>query len=315
MMTPNIFLFQTLVLNSNEVLMTLFGLAGVTFGLTLAIRKYQKQQVSTHKIEEGEQKSSLMRKYKTAQTKQHRSSIRLFAIIIALGSTYTCLAWTKFDYTRVFNDTNFVLIDDIQVNAPITQPQKPQLPPVSPEPPKVEPLQIEAVEFEPEQAPEPKKEPVEQKGEEGTTELTAPNTGLYTGPIAEPELEPEPVEPEIEIFTFVEQMPRFTGCETMEGNEAVKQACATQKLMGFVYNNIKYPAIARENGIQGIVVLRFTVWKDGSLRDIKIAKDPGGGLAREAIRVVKKMPKWLPGKQRGRNVPVKFTLPIRFKLQ
>ena len=314
-MMPNIFLFQTLVLNSNEVLMTLFGLAGLTFGLTLMIRGYQKQQISTQKTEGGKEKSSIMRKYKTAQTKQHRSSIRLFAMIIALGSVYTCLAWTKFDDTRVVNDNNFVLMDDIQVNAPITQPKKPQLPPVSPELPKVEPLQIKAVDFEPEQEPEPKKEPVEQKGAKGTTGPTVPYTGGSTKPIAEPEPEPEPIEPEIEIFTFVEQMPRFIGCEAMEADEATKTACATQKLMGFVYNNIKYPAMARDNGIQGIVVVRFTVWKDGSLRDMKIVKDPGGGLGREAIRVVKKMPKWLPGKQRGRSVPVKFTLPIRFKLQ
>ena len=101
----------------------------------------------------------------------------------------------------------------------------------------------------------------------------------------------------------------------MEGNEATKTACATQKLMAFVYKNIKYPAMARENGIQGMVVVRFTVWKDGSLRDMKVIKDPGGGLGREAIRVIKTMPKWQPGKQRGRKVPVKFTLPVRFKLK
>ncbi|MEY4134579.1 MAG: hypothetical protein RL386_929, partial [Bacteroidota bacterium] len=91
------------------------------------------------------------------------------------------------------------------------------------------------------------------------------------------------------------------------------------KLMEFIYSNIHYPAVARENGVEGNVVVQFVVNTDGSATDLKIVRDIGGGCGEEALRVVELMnvlkDKWVPGKQRGRPVRVMFTLPIRFKLQ
>ena len=112
------------------------------------------------------------------------------------------------------------------------------------------------------------------------------------------EEEPAPVAEE--IFTFVEEYPEFPG-----GDRALRE---------YVLNNIKYPEVARTSGITGTVYVQFVVEKDGSISDVKVVRGIGGGCDEEAVRVVKSMPKWKPGKQRGQPVRVYFTLPIEFKL-
>ncbi|HRR62720.1 MAG TPA: energy transducer TonB, partial [Paludibacteraceae bacterium] len=79
--------------------------------------------------------------------------------------------------------------------------------------------------------------------------------------------------------------------------------------------NIRYPVIAQENGIQGRVICQFVVNTDGSIVDIQVVRGVHPSLDEEAVRVIKSMPKWVPGKQRGKPVRVRFTLPINFKLQ
>lgn len=106
---------------------------------------------------------------------------------------------------------------------------------------------------------------------------------------------------EQEIFQIVEEMPAFPGGEA--------------KLMEYVAKNIKYPQIARETGIQGRVFVGFVVEPDGSVSNVKVLRGIGGGCDEEAMRVVKSMPKWKPGKQRGKAVRVSYMLPVNFKLQ
>lgn len=108
-------------------------------------------------------------------------------------------------------------------------------------------------------------------------------------------------EPAITTYKFVEQFPEFPGGES--------------ELLKFINRNIQYPTIARENGITGQVVLTFVVSADGSIDKVKVLRDIGGGCAEEAIRMVNKMPKWIPGKQNGREVNVEFNLPINFELR
>jgi len=112
------------------------------------------------------------------------------------------------------------------------------------------------------------------------------------------EEEPAPVAEE--IFTFVEEYPEFPG-----GDKALRE---------YILNNIKYPEVARTSGITGTVYVQFVVEKDGSISDVKVVRGIGGGCDEEAVRVVKSMPRWKPGKQRGQPVRVYFTLPIEFKL-
>ncbi len=133
------------------------------------------------------------------------------------------------------------------------------------------------------------------KGEEGGVDasLTEPDN-----PPAPPVLE-EPKEEE--PFSYVEQMPTFP-----DGTEAMYK---------YIYDKIKYPAIARENGISGQVIVQFVVSKEGDIQKARVVRGIGGGCNEEALRVVNDMPRWKPGKHNGRAVPVTFTLPIKFVLQ
>lgn len=112
---------------------------------------------------------------------------------------------------------------------------------------------------------------------------------------------PKHVVEETKIFTVVEQMPMFPG-----GDGA---------LMGYLRDNIHYPTVAAENGVQGRVVVGFVVERDGSITDVNILRGVDPSLDREAMRVVKSMPKWTPGKQNGSAVRVKYQVPVSFRLQ
>ncbi|MBR5698480.1 MAG: M56 family metallopeptidase [Prevotella sp.] len=103
------------------------------------------------------------------------------------------------------------------------------------------------------------------------------------------------------VFDVVEKMPEFPG-----GQEA---------LMNFLQKNVKYPKEAMDKGTQGRVVVQFVVGKDGSVTNPKVVKSVSPELDQEALRVVKMMPKWQPGKQKGEEVPVRFTIPVSFMLR
>jgi len=104
--------------------------------------------------------------------------------------------------------------------------------------------------------------------------------------------------PEDSIFTEVEQMPIFLGCETIADIEERKE-CSNMKMLRHVYTRITYPKLARKNKTQGLVVVRFVINKEGILASPKIMKSLGDGLDEEVIRVVESMPKWMPGMQNG----------------
>lgn len=104
-----------------------------------------------------------------------------------------------------------------------------------------------------------------------------------------------------QIFTVVEEMPKFPGGDS--------------ELLKFIAKSIKYPVIAQENGIQGRVICSFVVNRDGSVVDAEVLRGVDPSLDKEALRVIATMPKWTPGKQRGKPVRVKYTVPITFRLQ
>jgi len=119
--------------------------------------------------------------------------------------------------------------------------------------------------------------------------------------------EPLPVmteeEPEVEeeqVFIVVEEMPSFPGGETAR--------------LEFLARNLVYPALAREAGIEGTVFITFVVQKDGTVGEVRVLRGIGGGCDQEAMRVVRSMPAWHPGRQRGMPVKVQFNMPIRFEL-
>ncbi len=207
-------------------------------------------------------------------------------------------------------ENKFEMTEVTLAEPPPIDPLKPPPPP----PPKVDPPPIkDQIKFVPpvvkkdeevieEEPPPPTIEELVDK-EISTVTKEGDEDGV-DGSLVEPDVPgPAVIEEPVEEkpFAYVEQMPTFPG-----GNEAMYK---------YIYEKIKYPAIARENGISGSITLQFVVTKDGDIKDARVARGIGGGCDEEALRVVNGMPKWKPGKHNGRAVPVTFTLPIKFVLQ
>ncbi len=174
-------------------------------------------------------------------------------------------------------------------------------------------IQEEVLNTQEEQKP-PEPEPEQQQPEvvtevkvidndaESSNELNTAELFDENRPIEEVhvEVKEEKEEEEEMIYTFVEEDASFVG-----GEEA---------LYAYLNKNLQYPELARESNITGTVVIKFVVEKDGSITKASILREIGGGCGKEALRVVKNMPKWKPGKQGGRAVRSEFTLPVQFEL-
>ena len=241
--------------------------------------------------------------YPEADTEKFRFSFLQIGLIIAM-------VWviSAFNYAAT-NDAGKVLVDNSMFEdfTEVLPPQSVQKP--LPKPKPLPPPKIEIVEDEVELEEEPKILDIEV---EADTEVDIEIPDEIFDAIEEGDLEediieevieePEPKEPE--IFTIVEQMPEFVG--------------GVKKMYDFLGKNLKYPRMAQENSIEGKVFVTFIVMEDGRISEPQIARGMAGGGAgcdAEALRVVSKMPKWKAGKQRGKAVKVRFTLPIVFKLQ
>lgn len=300
---------------SNQLLLAVAGLA-VGIGLVIYLGRYMMRR-NSNKLAQKYMDNEWVPKSIRARTKypevdvfRYSSTMTLAGLAVSLFLILSLISWTTYEYEVEIPDFDIEIDADVVVEPPRTAapppPPPPPPPPVIQEVPDEMIIEDEEVEFM-DQSIEAESV-VEAPVEAEVTEEAAPP----------PPPPPPPVEEEEEIFKVVEQMPRFPGCEDMAGSQEEKKMCATKKLYEFIYKNIKYPMIARENGIQGNVVLSFVVNKDGSVEQIKILRDPGAGCADEAMRVVKLMQdqniKWMPGKQRGKPVRVQFILPIKFAL-
>jgi len=177
---------------------------------------------------------------------------------------------------------------DVEIETEILQTQEEETPPPPPEEPEVVATELNVVENDAEDIHEIGIVNAEAKADEAL-EFTRV------------EVKEEVEEAEEEVFLVVEEDPEFPG-----GLDALSK---------FIADNIKYPQLAKENNITGRVFVSFVVEKDGRVGQVKILRDIGGGCGNEAVRVVKMMPKWKPGKQRGKAVRTQFNLPVNFDLQ
>ncbi len=207
----------------------------------------------------------------------------LIGFVMVLSLIYIGLEWTKSEVTVYDNVNSDFLVEDeldvIQTSQDVTPP-----PPPPPAPEVVEVLNV--VENDKETA-----------SIEINTEDDKDKAVVISAPVAPRVIEEE----DNVVFQVVETMPSFPG-----GDMA---------MMKFMSENIKYPVIAQENGIQGRVICQFVVNKDGSIVDVEVVRSVDPSLDKEAIRMIKSMPNWSPGKQRGKSVRVKYTLPVNFRLQ
>jgi protein TonB len=201
-------------------------------------------------------------------------------LAFSLGLMLVAIEWKTFEQSLVDLGQVEIQIEEEEM-IPITQ-QQPPPPPPPPPPQQI----VEIVEDD---------EEIEEELEIESTEVTE-DTQVEIMEMPEEEVEEEP-----EVFLIVEDPPSFPGGEA--------------KMFEYLGKNLKYPPMAKDAGIQGIVYVTFVVLEDGDVTDVKVLRGIGGGCDEEAIRVVKNMPKWKPGKQRGKAVRVQFNLPIRFTLQ
>jgi len=185
----------------------------------------------------------------------------------------------------------------VDVNLDLFEEEKKEEPPPPPvEPPP--PVKIESVQFTQLEAVD---EPVEEPPPTQDA-LVETNAGTVTQEGEKGEEPPPPVEDETpQVFTIVEEMPSFPGGEA--------------ELFKYLGKTVKYPPMAQDAGISGVVYMTFVVDEQGKVRDPKVLRGIGGGCDEEAMRVVKDMPAWEPGKQRGKPVRVQYNLPIRFTLK
>jgi protein TonB len=230
------------------------------------------------------QNQSVMNKRKTekADLENKKGLFLQIGLVVTLAVVLAAFEWKTYDAVQVV-DTGRIVVEDEEMVI-----QTEHTPPPPPPPPPQEittELEIVADDAEIENEIEISAEVDERTAIE-----------VYIAPVIEAEAEEE----EQTIFQVVEDNPDFPG-----GEEA---------RIRFLRDNIRYPAIARESGIQGTVFITFVVERDGSITDVKIVRGIGGGCDEEAVRVVERMPKWTPGKQRGRAVRVQFNMPIRFVL-
>jgi protein TonB len=251
-------------------------------------------------------------KYPDVEIFQYSRFGLLFGIVCALLVSFTLLNWTVSDHAEYENQD--ISFSDVDIE--ITPPQTSEPPPPPPPPPPPSVIEVpEEMVSELEETLEFMDQSIEA---EAVIDVPPPPVEAKPAPVITPPPLPPAKDDAEEIFKVVEEMPRFPGCEDKGSSVTEKKACADAALYKFIHENLKYPATAVENNIEGTVVVQFVVNRDGSIQDIKILRDIGGGCGAEVSRVVRMMNeetlRWIPGKQRGRPVRVIFILPVKFKL-
>lgn len=209
----------------------------------------------------------------------------LIGLVLILAAMFVAFEWTKRDVV-ITAGSGIVDVPFEEEMVPITEQEEPKQAPPPPEAPKVEEvLQIAENDAD---VVESTIQSNEDKGEAVEIKYV-------------PEVVEEEEVEEQQIFQVVEEMPEFPG--------------GMAECLKFLAKNIKYPTIAQENGVQGRVIVQFVVNQDGSIVDPVVVRSVDPYLDKEALRVIQMMPKWKPGKQRGKAVRVKYTVPVTFKLQ
>lgn|SRR5574344_123398 len=209
-------------------------------------------------------------------------------LVVVLAITLWAFNVKSYDIEEVMV-TQRTAVDEIDETVLQTEQEKPPEPP-TPEEPPVEVTEVHIIDNN-----------AKSDNELGIIDAGS-NANMANEPVAKVEVKDDEVETkEEEVFVFVEEQPAFPGGEA--------------ELFKYLHENIVYPDLAKSANITGMVTVRFVVEKDGSVSNVTVLRDIGGGCGAEAVRVVKAMPKWKPGKQRNKAVRTQFNLPVKFTLQ
>ena len=226
-----------------------------------------------------------IKKSPKADLENKKTTNLLIGAILTLSVLFIGFEWSERD-KQVATDTGLTEIVFEEEIIPITEQEQPKQAPPPPEAPKVEEV-LEIMDND-------------SKVEESTIQASDDTQAAVEVKYTPVEVEEEEVEEE-QIFQIVEEAASFPG--------------AIGECMKWLGKNIKYPTISQENGVQGRVIVQFVINRDGSIVDAKVVRGVDPYLDKEALRVVNQMPKWSPGKQRGKAVRCQFTLPVQFRLQ
>ena len=226
-----------------------------------------------------------IKKSPKADLENKKTTNLLIGAILTLSVLFIGFEWSERD-KQVATDTGLTEIVFEEEIIHITEQEQPKQAPPPPEAPKVEEV-LEIMDND-------------SKVEESTIQASDDTQAAVEVKYTPVEVEEEEVEEE-QIFQIVEEAASFPG--------------GIGECMKWLGKNIKYPTISQENGVQGRVIVQFVVNRDGTIVDAKVVRGVDPYLDKEALRVVNQMPKWSPGKQRGKAVRCQFTLPVQFRLQ
>ncbi len=215
----------------------------------------------------------------------------VIGLAVVMLLTWRALEWKNYDKDSKY-DISLNVEDQLDEEVPMTEQIKTPPPPPPPAAPEV----IQVVEDE-------------KEVEETVIESTESSQEQEVAKVEDIQVE-ETFEDVDVPFAVIEDVPVFPGCE----NAKDKRECFNEMMQKHIRKNFQYPEIAQEMGVQGRVSVMFTIQKDGSIGNIRM-RGPDKNLEAEAKRIIEKLPKMTPGKQRGRAVRVPFSIPITFKLQ
>lgn len=227
-----------------------------------------------------------IKKSPKADLENKKSTSILIGLVVALGIMFIAFEWSQKDVVVYEDAIQSTVSEDEEMIEVTFREETP--PPPAPEPPAPETVLSDVIEI------------ADNSEDVETVDFSAEDDANQRIVVQAPVAAPVEEEEEQQIFVVVEKMPEFPG-----GEDAMRR---------YLARNIRYPLIAQENGIQGRVICQFVVNADGKIVDVQVVRGVEASLDEEAVRVIKSMPAWTPGKQGGKSVRVKYTLPIRFKL-
>lgn len=285
--------------NFEKLKTLLLGLVTLPISLYVLVCKYlsaflmnggknEEQIIDVNR--EKEQKNRFAVKFPEAEIKTVQVMVMALGFVFAFGTSIYAFNYAN-KKTETMSLASMEVEEDFEVEAPQTEQVKPP-PPPPPPPPEIEVVEDEKI--------------LEEEPEIQDTEIEEDEI------VEVPEVVEEEEVVEQEIFTVVEDMPKFKGCENLSGDAATQ--CTMQKIQAYTAK-VDYPQIAIDNDIEGKVYISFVVDRDGSVKEVTLLRGVDKLLDNAAMKHIKSLPKFAsPGKQRGKAVKVKYNIPIVFKL-
>lgn len=262
---------------------------GKLYGKFFMAKSKSETQIAESYKNSDLSKSVFVKKYPEASIGEHKKVLLALAFILSFGVSIYALT-----YRTSPPDVGEFVMETIELDAEMEPPPTEQIkqPPPPPPPPEIEVVEDDEI--------------LEDEPEIQDIEIDIDEV------IEVPDVIEEEKVVEQEIFTVVEDMPRFPGCEN-KPSKAEREQCAQMELMKYL-GSIPYPPMARDNDIEGKVFVRFVIDENGKVTNVEIARGADKLLDQAALNHVKKMPNWIPGKQRGKAVKVQYVVPINFRL-